>query len=448
MIDCLKCLFKQKYKNFEVIIVDQSDKEFKEKEKFIKSNRNKFILIRGNFRSASRARNLGLKKAKGEIIIFLDDDVVFGKDFIAKHVKAFADDKTGAIAGRVISEGQMVEPDRKNSGQITPWGSFTDGFSSQIKQEVMTVITCNASWRKSVLNKFGGFDENFTGPIREDTDLSLRTLKAGYKIIFEPKAEVIHKRAPSGGFRKSEGRARWYKGFFKSEMYFSLKWIKWYWWPIFWGTRWQWFIRSKSLRLPWQGMKEGILSYQRWQNKLQKTKSLLYSPQINLGRQACFLTRSNYSRVSKKRIGVDAGSLAEAQKTGVSRLSVNLLRQLKKIDKKNQYLIFDKPKRGWRYFWLPLLVYLNKVDVFLGLNQALPVFLPCPSVVMVYDLAFEYFPESFADHGGRLKRITRHAVQKADKIIVLSQSTKKDLIKKYQITPKKIRVIYETADIK
>jgi len=141
------------------------------------------------------------------------------------------------------------------------------------------------------------------------------------------------------------------------------------------------------------------------------------------------------------KIGVDAGSLSESQKTGVSRISLNLLKQLRQIDKTNQYLIFDKPRRGWRYFWLPLLVYFNKLDVFLGLNQALPVFLPCPSVVVVYDLAFEYFPESFSDHGRRLRRITLHAVQKSGKIIVLSQSTKKDLIKLYKVPSRKITFV-------
>lgn len=144
------------------------------------------------------------------------------------------------------------------------------------------------------------------------------------------------------------------------------------------------------------------------------------------------------------KIGVDAGSLSENQKTGVSRVSVNLLRQLKKIDKRNRYIIFDKPKRGWRYFWLPLLVYLNKVDLFLGLNQALPKYLTCPSVVFVYDLAFEYFPENYPDHGRRLRRLTRHAVKKTVKIIVLSQSTKRDLIKLYQVPAKKITVVYES----
>jgi len=267
LIDILSCLFKQKYKDFEIIVIDQSDKKFKEKEKFIKLNREKFIFIKDRNRNNSLSKNIGIRKAQGKIILFLDDDVVFKEDLIINHLEVYTDDSISAVVGRVISEGQPIETERKNTGRITHWGSFSDGFSSNIRQEVMTVITCNASWRRSVLNKIGVFDENFTGPIREDTDLSLRTLKAGYKIVFEPKAEVIHKRAVSGGFRMTEGQKKWYLGYFKSETYFFLKWIKWYWWPIFWMSRWQWFVRSKSLLLPWQGMKQGIIAYRRWKNE-------------------------------------------------------------------------------------------------------------------------------------------------------------------------------------
>jgi len=137
------------------------------------------------------------------------------------------------------------------------------------------VITCNASWKKSVLDQIGVFDENFTGPIREDSDLSLRTIKAGFKIIFDPKAEVIHKKVDSGGFRKSEGRLEWYKGFFKSETYFFLKHYPIYLLPFILLSRWQWAVRcmlGRSISLttcltPIIGIKEGILAYRRYLNE-------------------------------------------------------------------------------------------------------------------------------------------------------------------------------------
>lgn len=141
-------------------------------------------------------------------------------------------------------------------------------------------------------------------------------------------------------------------------------------------------------------------------------------------------------------IGIDAGALAEKEKTGIARQTKAILNWLKENDLRHRYFIYDRPKRGWRYFWLPLLVYLNKVDVFLGLNQALPIFLTCPSVVVVHDLAFEYYPETFPDKGRRLRRLTRQAVKKATHIIARSVSTKKDLIKLYRVPGENITVVY------
>ncbi len=273
----LKCCFSQAYLDYEIIIVDQSDKKFPEKEKFLEANKKHVHLFFSSPPNAALARNIGIKKSKGDIIIFLDDDVVFGKDLIRNHVGAYVSDRIGARAGRVVTEGQIIESKKSNAGRITWFGKFTDGFSSTIGQEVQTVITCNASWRKDVLVKIGYFDENFSGPLREDSDLSLRTIRAGYKIVFEPKASVVHKRAETGGFRKSEGRLKWYFGFFKGETYFFLKHRPKFLVPVILLTRIKWALRCmfgfgrevsrKSISTPLAGITEGIKTYRRWKNE-------------------------------------------------------------------------------------------------------------------------------------------------------------------------------------
>lgn len=277
LLETFRSLFRSDYPRFEIIVVDQSDKKFPKKEKFLVQHKKQIRYFSGLLPNASAARNFGVKKAKGEILLFVDDDVECTSRLVAAHVKNYKDDQVGAVVGRIITPGQKLEENNKNVGRITPWGNFISGFSSKILQEVMTVITCNASWRRDVFEKIGGFDENFTGPIREDSDLSLRTRKAGYKIFFDPTAEVVHKRAESGGFRKSEGRLKWYFGFFKCETYFFLKHIRWYWWPVFWLARWQWFLRCmfgfgrelspRSLLTPWLGIYHGICSYRRWRDE-------------------------------------------------------------------------------------------------------------------------------------------------------------------------------------
>lgn len=275
--ETLESVFVQNYPQYEIIVVDQSDKKFPKKEKFLAQHKTKIRYFSGFKPNAAAARNLGVKKARGDILLFLDDDVICQKNLLANHVKNYGESLIGAVAGRVITPDQPIKKDSRRIGQITPWGSFISGFSSKISQKVMTVISCNASWRRDAFEKIGGFDENFTGPIREDSDLSLRTVKARYEIVFEPQAVVIHQRAESGGFRKTEGRLKWYLGFFKSETYFFLKHINWYWWPVFWLTRWQWFFRCmfgfgrevslKSLKTPWLGIYHGWQIYRRWKSE-------------------------------------------------------------------------------------------------------------------------------------------------------------------------------------
>lgn len=263
----LGSLFKQTYPNFEIIVVDQSDKKFPEKEEFLKTNKKKIRYFTSKIPNAARAKNLGVGKAKGEILLFLDDDVECRQGLLANHIKNYKDKKIGAVVGRIITSGQKLEENNKNVGRITAWGSFSGGFSSKVKQEIFDAITCNASWRKEVFVELGGFDENFTGPIREDSDLAIRTCRAGYKIIFEPQAELVHLRAETGGFRKTEGRLKWYYGFFKSETYFFLKHLHWFWWPIFWLNRWQWFLRSRSITTPFEGIYHGFQTYWSWRNE-------------------------------------------------------------------------------------------------------------------------------------------------------------------------------------
>ncbi len=86
------------------------------------------------------ARNYGLKLAIGEVIIFCDDNVIPSCNFIENHVQG-----------------------------------------------------CNMSFSKEALIKARGFDEQYRGSTRlEETDLCLRIRRAGYKIVFDPKAELIH----------------------------------------------------------------------------------------------------------------------------------------------------------------------------------------------------------------------------------------------------------------
>jgi len=166
-------------------------------------------------------------------------------------------------------------------------------------------------------------------------------------------------------------------------------------------------------------------------------------------------------------IGVDAGALGikdERLKVGTYQVAKNLLLELSKIDKVNEYLLFSfypfekelknklsenfkpiifKPARGFFKFRLPLEFIFKKIDLFLALNQAVPWFHPFKTITFVHDIAFEHYPECYPDSSKNLTLRTKNTVINSDRIIVPSKAVANDLVQFYRVNPKKIKVIYE-----
>jgi len=164
-------------------------------------------------------------------------------------------------------------------------------------------------------------------------------------------------------------------------------------------------------------------------------------------------------------IGVDVGALSitdDRLKAGVYRTTYNILFHLSKIDKSNSYRLYSflplprkvmttfgsnmknivlKPSLGWQSVRLPIELSTNKVDVFLGLSQAIPK-TSTRSIVFVYDFGFFQFPEYYGQSYKKLMRNTDNAVKQASKILAISKSTKQELLDRYQINRRKVAVCY------
>lgn len=278
LVRLLKSLKTEVNDSTEVIIVEQIFNNEKEYRKVTHENNINLKYFFLKEASTSKAKNYGVKRAKGKYILFLDDDVIAKKRLIRNHLKNFENKNICAVVGKCVTVGQKVEPERKNIGRISFLGKFTDGFTSSIRQEVDTVIGCNAFWRKDVLDKINGFDERFTGnAMREESDLSLRAKKLGFKIIYDPSVEIEHLRAETGGNRKTEGRIKWYFDFFSNETYFFLKHRPKIVVPLIMLTRWEWAFRCmfgfgrevsiRSISTPFLGICDGYKKYRRFRNE-------------------------------------------------------------------------------------------------------------------------------------------------------------------------------------
>ncbi len=163
------------------------------------------------------------------------------------------------------------------------------------------------------------------------------------------------------------------------------------------------------------------------------------------------------------KIGIEAERANLPQKTGVEVYAAQLIKHLALLDQKNQYVLYFRTKpQEWFYqlpknfelrvipfpkFWTQIRISFetmtSKVDALMILASALPFYHPKKSVVTVHDVAWRLFPEAFTPFmRNYLEWSTRYAVNRAAKVVAVSNSTKNDLVKFYGIDPGKVEVIY------
>jgi GT2 family glycosyltransferase len=217
-------LISQNYGNYELIIVDQTLNHQPETLLFIENNRNKMRFYSIASPGLPNARNFGVSVARGDIIIFSDDDVILGKDWIRSHVRNFSKPQIGGVAGRVLEIGQGIEKIER-IGQITSWGRVIGNRNSSVRTKVQWASGGNSSFRRDLILEAGGFDENFKGnAIFEDVDFSFRLRKLGYEIIFEPSAEILHLATKRGGCQtRMNDEINYYYWFIRNKTLFFLK---------------------------------------------------------------------------------------------------------------------------------------------------------------------------------------------------------------------------------
>jgi glycosyltransferase involved in cell wall biosynthesis len=103
------------------------------------------------------------------------------------------------------------------------------------------------------------------------------------------------------------------------------------------------------------------------------------------------------------------------------------------------------PSKFWTQFGLPLNLFLSKPkpNVFFSPTHYAPRFSPVPSIISVMDLSFLRFPELFnkADLY-QLEHWTEYSVKKAKKVLTISNSSRNDIIKTYNVPEGKVKTIY------
>ncbi len=161
-------------------------------------------------------------------------------------------------------------------------------------------------------------------------------------------------------------------------------------------------------------------------------------------------------------IGIDASKLLSSQRTGVEVATTDLVKAILKNDEQNTYWLYsaapisqDLPwgeriknvvvpgKRFWTQRYLSQELRKSQPDIFWSPSYILPNHLPKRSVATIHDLAFYLFPESYSWRERWLSTwAVRKAARYASKLVAVSQQTKKDLKRYFNVPGEDIEVVY------
>lgn len=227
----LEDVLKQDYPAFEVLVVDQTPTHEPPTQAYLKqlADAGKIRWFCVDWASLPGARNYAVRRAQGEIILFIDDDVLLPVGYLRTHACNYQRKEIGAVAGRVFDRMKLAE--KGGVGEDSSLPSFTiedlpkeamnpgiawyylDLVHTVKPQRVLSARGCNMSFRRELFTKYGlQFDERFRGSaVREESDFCLRLRRTGYQIWYDPEAHLVHLGEETGGCHDINTRSLQYQ---------------------------------------------------------------------------------------------------------------------------------------------------------------------------------------------------------------------------------------------
>ena len=203
---CLRAATSQTYSQYEIIVVDDGSTDGTDhlvRQEFPSV----LYLQQESNRGPSSTRNLGIRAATGEIVAFTDDDCLVPIEWISRLADGYtAYPLASGVGGYVEPPSEMLM-----ASAFARYESYLShvvyGASDQVYFggfESPCGATSNMSYRKSVLEEEGRFDESFPFAAGEDADLKWRVCEAGHRLLYLP-IRVSHLRDYSwGAFRRQQ----------------------------------------------------------------------------------------------------------------------------------------------------------------------------------------------------------------------------------------------------
>lgn len=183
--DTLEAIYRGTLIPSEIIVVDggSSDRTVS----IIKENYPDVVLLNNPERTAAAGRNVGIKKAKGDVIAFTDGDCIVDRDWLKNIKNHFENKEIDGLGGKV-----MNAPPENHYEEY--WGNlawnlimnFPDN-SYEVKEKRLndSFVTANCAYKKELLYRIKGFSKFFANNA-EDVDLCWRAIDKGAKLVYVP----------------------------------------------------------------------------------------------------------------------------------------------------------------------------------------------------------------------------------------------------------------------
>ena len=208
--ECIAALEKQTYRDFEVIVLPDADLDLGERALDLR------IIPTGKVRPAEK-RNIGIDKAKGSIVAFIDDDAYPEAHWLEYAIKYFGDEAIGAVGGPGVTppnDPYLARVGGRAYDNILLSGNYRYRYKAGgVKRDVDDYPSCNLFVRTDLLRKINGYRTDFWPG--EDTLLCKDIIDSGKRIVYDPWVVVNHhRRSLFGPHLRQLGRYAFHRGYF------------------------------------------------------------------------------------------------------------------------------------------------------------------------------------------------------------------------------------------
>jgi len=203
--ECLDSLMDQTYSHFEIILVDNGSTDGSVE--FVRERYGEFVQIIRNEINLGFAggNNVGIRAARGEYIVLLNNDTWASPGWLEELVKAIdLNPWIGMWGSKIYSYYKRNQIEAV--GELIYWdglsrakGQFEqDRGQYEVMEEIFFPPGCGAMYRKKVFDEIGLFDEDFFA-YADDAEIGIRARWAGWKCLYVPGAILYHKNSGTGG---------------------------------------------------------------------------------------------------------------------------------------------------------------------------------------------------------------------------------------------------------